>query len=429
MVQTDARTFDAHYKWLAIPPHEQPPNHYRLLGVELFEQDLDVIAAAADRQMAHVKCFTSGKYASHSQRLLNELAAARICLLHPEQKSRYDMQLKRQLPIGQPREPISTPQVLTVGEGGMTTDIQIQAGPPSYRRKRSSGFGQGVVKVIFILLMMIPMIIIAYRIDLVNMRQPEVNVRMPEQKNVPAPPQQKSQPAPRTPSAPVPRKNATPLIEIDREPLGIKPYEPDGKDVIQAVAPRRPQQRIVLNLENKVQRAAVTIVQPAKVIGMESGLYEVKPTHGSLAAGPVQITIAGPRVITFTIKANDRDQVTITATVENDEGREVPFTTDTLEALHRRIVKNGERAVANVAAMQGEKDRIEAWLNSSLIKPLATVRSASARSKELDVLIKEAKPTVEALEKEAKAVGELVQFAHQLHGKSAILFEQATAGN
>jgi len=40
--------FDAYYFWLAIPPKDQPPNHYRLLGVELFEENLDVIAAAAD---------------------------------------------------------------------------------------------------------------------------------------------------------------------------------------------------------------------------------------------------------------------------------------------------------------------------------------------------------------------------------------------
>ncbi len=114
MKQIDAITFDAYHKWLAIPPHEQPPNHYRLLGVELFEEDLDVIATAADRQMAHVKCFISGKYASHSQRLLNELAAARICLLNPEQKARYDMQLKQQSLVSQPAEPFSPPPALEI---------------------------------------------------------------------------------------------------------------------------------------------------------------------------------------------------------------------------------------------------------------------------------------------------------------------------
>ena len=38
--------FDPYHKWLGIPPKDQPPNHYRLLGIELFESDADVIATA-----------------------------------------------------------------------------------------------------------------------------------------------------------------------------------------------------------------------------------------------------------------------------------------------------------------------------------------------------------------------------------------------
>ena len=69
-------TFDPYRKWLGIPVEEQPPNHYRLLGIGLFESDHDVISNAADRQMAHVRTFQSGSYSQLSQRLLNELAAA-----------------------------------------------------------------------------------------------------------------------------------------------------------------------------------------------------------------------------------------------------------------------------------------------------------------------------------------------------------------
>ena len=38
-------SFDPYHKWLSIPPEEQPPNHYRLLGTKPFESDLDVIFA------------------------------------------------------------------------------------------------------------------------------------------------------------------------------------------------------------------------------------------------------------------------------------------------------------------------------------------------------------------------------------------------
>ena len=80
-----SESFNAYHVWLGIPPQEQPPNHYRLLGIALFERDLDVIDHAADRQMAHVRTFQSGRNAALSQQLLNELAAARICLLNPAQ--------------------------------------------------------------------------------------------------------------------------------------------------------------------------------------------------------------------------------------------------------------------------------------------------------------------------------------------------------
>ncbi len=87
--------FDPYRRWLGIPPEEQPPNHYRLLGVGQFESDADVISSAADRQMAHVRTFQSGPYSAISQRILNELAAARVCLLDPQKKAEYDEQLCR----------------------------------------------------------------------------------------------------------------------------------------------------------------------------------------------------------------------------------------------------------------------------------------------------------------------------------------------
>ncbi len=85
-----ADAFDPYYKWLAIPPDEQPANHYRLLGLKVFEADSDVIATAADRQMSHVRSFQGGSQAAASQRLLNELSAARLSLLSGEKKAAYD---------------------------------------------------------------------------------------------------------------------------------------------------------------------------------------------------------------------------------------------------------------------------------------------------------------------------------------------------
>jgi hypothetical protein len=90
-------SFNGYHVWLGIPPSEQPPNHYRLLGIAIFETDLDVIDHAADRQMAHVRTFQSGRNGGLSQRILNELAAARVCLLNAQRKVEYDDDLRAKL--------------------------------------------------------------------------------------------------------------------------------------------------------------------------------------------------------------------------------------------------------------------------------------------------------------------------------------------
>jgi hypothetical protein len=89
-----ADRFDPYYTWLGIPPEEQPPDHYRLLGVRRFESNDDVIANAADQRMAYVRTFQSGKRSKESQALLNEIAAARGVLLDQERRPAYDQELR-----------------------------------------------------------------------------------------------------------------------------------------------------------------------------------------------------------------------------------------------------------------------------------------------------------------------------------------------
>jgi hypothetical protein len=82
--------FDPYYEWLGIPREEQPPHHYRLLGLPPFESKPELIANAADRQMVYVRTFQTGLHKAHSQLVLNQLAVARGCLLDPAKKKQYD---------------------------------------------------------------------------------------------------------------------------------------------------------------------------------------------------------------------------------------------------------------------------------------------------------------------------------------------------
>jgi hypothetical protein len=89
--------FDAYYKWFGIRPDEQPANYYRLLGIQAFEQDPDVISNAADQRMSHLRSLQNGPYAYESQRILNEVSRARVTLLDVEEKLEYDVVLRKKI--------------------------------------------------------------------------------------------------------------------------------------------------------------------------------------------------------------------------------------------------------------------------------------------------------------------------------------------
>jgi hypothetical protein len=104
-----ADQFDPYYKWLGIPPDEQPPNYYRLLGLRVFESDVDAIRNAADQRMGLLKTFATSYQNQLAEELLNEIARARLCLLDASKKSQYDASLKQILSETTPVEALSRP--------------------------------------------------------------------------------------------------------------------------------------------------------------------------------------------------------------------------------------------------------------------------------------------------------------------------------
>jgi len=162
-------SFDPYHRWLGIAPEQQPPNHYRLLGLQLFESDPDVIESAADRQMAHVRNFQSGEHAQHAQEILNNIAAAKLTLLDATEKSAYDAQLKAEGNSEDPwpEQEIGLPSPLQGVPAGtpiaelQTASAQQQARIDAKPRKKTripAGVVGGGIALVFALLLLVAVI-------------------------------------------------------------------------------------------------------------------------------------------------------------------------------------------------------------------------------------------------------------------------------
>ena len=119
-----AEAFDPYEKWLGIPKEKRPLTSYRLLGVDLFEPDVDRIQRRAERRIELMERLQSGKHAPTAKKVLKQLLEARDCLLDPAKKQKYDKMLRQKL---DPSElPPAPPAPVEVDEeyhdSEMTTD-------------------------------------------------------------------------------------------------------------------------------------------------------------------------------------------------------------------------------------------------------------------------------------------------------------------
>ena len=116
--------FDPYHKWLGIPPADQPANHYRLLGLNLFESDPDVIDVATEQRVVYLRQCATGQHIAESQKLLNEVAAARLCLLNVEIKRLYDQRLRMTISSSHDSEQLDS-ATESVGDNGAATDDRL----------------------------------------------------------------------------------------------------------------------------------------------------------------------------------------------------------------------------------------------------------------------------------------------------------------
>ena len=96
---------DVYKEWLGIPEGTRPPDHYTLLRLRQFEDDIEKIRTNYRKLNAHVRKYSTGQYLLRSQELLNEMARAMLCLTDPDGKREYDQSLGREPSATNDEEP------------------------------------------------------------------------------------------------------------------------------------------------------------------------------------------------------------------------------------------------------------------------------------------------------------------------------------
>ncbi len=90
-----SETLDVYRDWLKITATNRPLNHYQLLRLRQFEDDVAKIRDHYRKLAAHVRKFLGGPHAEQAQSLLGELARAMLCLTDLQRKEEYDASLGR----------------------------------------------------------------------------------------------------------------------------------------------------------------------------------------------------------------------------------------------------------------------------------------------------------------------------------------------
>src|SRR4051812_47936644 len=85
-------SFHPYYAFLGLDEELTSPSFYQLLRLKEGESDAGKITAAADKATTRVRGHRPGEHVVEWSNLLDEIQAARTCLLDPAQKAAYDQQ-------------------------------------------------------------------------------------------------------------------------------------------------------------------------------------------------------------------------------------------------------------------------------------------------------------------------------------------------
>lgn len=86
-----------YHHFLKLSETEASPDHYSLLGVPQFTNDVDAIRAAAITRNSQLRSWDNSDFHREANRLLDEVVAATMVLEDPARKADYDRDLRQKL--------------------------------------------------------------------------------------------------------------------------------------------------------------------------------------------------------------------------------------------------------------------------------------------------------------------------------------------
>lgn len=130
--------FDPYSALLGIASGSRPLTLYRLLGIEPFESDADVIAAAANRRRKQLRQTETGPHRKHTLKLIKQVETARRCLINEVSRNEYDEKLRARLAKGSAPSPTdrSDRKNFTPKPGSAKTKRRSTTSKPQARKPR-----------------------------------------------------------------------------------------------------------------------------------------------------------------------------------------------------------------------------------------------------------------------------------------------------
>ena len=113
--------------WLGIPLEEHAPTHYRILGLAELEPDVAVIEFVSGWRMEFVSGKLNEPTREFARKLLSQMKTARRVLLRPDEKAKYDAQLRREHPSWKVPSPCTSDDAARRWLGVITPRYQAPA--------------------------------------------------------------------------------------------------------------------------------------------------------------------------------------------------------------------------------------------------------------------------------------------------------------